>query len=134
MIVFVYGTLRPGASQHEKIEQYVQGAIEGMFEGRLFAMPDGRPIVVDGEPAYPVKGDLLFLADSPAVMEELDRIVGVKNPRSLFQRVQRQVLSDSGDNMVLMYLCKSSETHQVLEEGTELEEGDWFLVEEGTRF
>ena len=129
MIVFVYGTLRPGTTQHEKIEQFVKGSIEGTFEGQLFAMPDGRAIAVEGEPGYPVVGDLLYLADSPAVMKEIDRIVGVKNPRSLYQRVHRQVISDSGDNMVWMYICKVAEVDQVLAEGTELVEGDWFLFD-----
>ncbi len=107
----------------------MKGSIEGTFEGQLFAMPDGRAIAVEGEPGYPVVGDLLYLADSPAVMKEIDRIVGVKNPRSLYQRVHRQVISDSGDNMVWMYICKVAEVDQVLAEGTELVEGDWFLFD-----
>ena len=51
MIIFAYGTLRPGGSRHDSIASHLIDTSEGTFEGRLFVMPDGSPIATVGESA-----------------------------------------------------------------------------------
>lgn len=126
MNVFVYGTLRPGASRWAAIEARVTAQAEAWLEGRLFVLADGNPILVESSEAAMVRGDLLVLPDSPAVLTELDRLEGVVDPRSPYQRVERQVQSVRGDDLAFVYVCKPDVAYQVLADGHEVAEGDWF--------
>lgn len=128
MNLFAYGSFRPGGSRHSQIEELVQDVCEGYFEGRLFVAADiGQAILVETEPAYPVLGSMLDLPDSPVILQRLDTIVGVRDPRSPYSRVQRRIGSDRGDEMAWVYLCKDTEAAAVQDSAEEIPEGDWFL-------
>lgn len=127
MNFFAYGSLRPGGALHGQISSMVHGQCEAVLEARLFVFSDGYPIVVDGEPAYPVVGTLLDLPDSPVTLQRLDEIEGVRDPRSPYQRVQRRVHSDRGDEMAWVYLATYDAAAEVVMDCRELDHGDWFL-------
>lgn len=125
MNLFVYGTLRPGASRFAAIEGRVSAQAEAWLEGRLFRLPSGEPILLEGGEASMVLGELLVLPDSPLVLRELDALEGVNTPDSPFQRVQRQVQSARGDDLAFVYLCKPDAVYSVLADGVEIASGDW---------
>ena len=127
MNFFAYGPLRPGGNRHSEIADMVHGQCEGYFEGRLFVRDDGLPILVEAEPAYPVLGAMLDLPDSPVVLERLDAVIGTRDPRSVYLRVQRRIGCDRGDEMAWVYLCKDTEVATVAAGSEEILEGDWFL-------
>jgi len=127
MNVFVYGALRPGGSLFDEIQDMVHGETDAYFEGRLFVLEEGYPIVVEGPEAYPVTGVLLDVPESPISLERLDRIEGVRDPKSPYRRVQRRVGSDRGDEMAWIYVCKEDFFGSVMSACTELDQGDWFL-------
>lgn len=125
MNLFVYGTLRRGASRYDQIASLVYDECEAFIDARLFVLPDGEPILVEGEPCYPVAGELLTLADSPVILQRLDEIEGVRDPDSPYHRVQRRVQSARGDDLAWVYLCRSEAMGEVVLGGHELYDGDW---------
>ena len=106
----------------------VHGHCEGYFEGRLFVQENELPVLVEAEPAYPVLGAMLDLPDSPIVLDRLDAIMGTRDPRSVYLRVQRRIGCDRGDEMAWVYLCKDMEVATVAASSAEILEGDWFLL------
>lgn len=126
MRFFAYGSLRPGGSLHHLIERDVSEHWPGYIEGRLFLLPIGYPILVEGDRSYPVTGDVLEMPDSPIVLRRLDEIEATAVPDSPYLRVQRLVGSDRGDTMAWVYVCKDTELATVMSVSSELEDGDWF--------
>jgi gamma-glutamylcyclotransferase (GGCT)/AIG2-like uncharacterized protein YtfP len=125
MNLFVYGMLRPGGSLFDEVRALLQGRCEAHLEGRLFVMPDGLPVAVEAEPAYPIRGDLLIFPDDDSILEHLDEVEAVGTPHALYHRVQRSVVADSGDDLAFVYLCQPSEATRVMSAGEELPEGDY---------
>ena len=125
MDFFAYGTLRPGGELYGQIQEVVLDECGATIEGRLFVLSEGYPILVLAEPGYPITGRLLTLPDSPVTLERLDRIEGVRLPNSPYIRVQRRIVTDRGDTMAWMYICKSEQAGWVLNAASELVQGDW---------
>ena len=130
MNLFAYGTLRPEASRFALIADQVVAQVEGSIEGRLFVLPEGNPILVEGSDAGIVKGELLLLPDLPQLLRDIDRIEGIAHPASPYHRVQRQVQTVRGDDIAFVYVCKPDRVSQVTAGATELHQGDWFAWSE----
>ena len=103
----------------------VHGECDAWLEARLFALPEGYPILLDSRSGYPVTGVLLELPDSPITLRRLDEIEGVKDPGSPYRRVQRRVGCDRGDEMAWLYVCRDDAITRVTANGTEVLSGDW---------
>jgi gamma-glutamylcyclotransferase (GGCT)/AIG2-like uncharacterized protein YtfP len=128
MNVFAYGRLRSGGGDlYDQVKDRVLETCPAVLEGRLFALADGRAIAVEGEPSYPVQGEVLTTADSPTILKLLDGLFEVRHPDSPYHRVQRRVLSDRGDELAWVYLCKHDALSHVFMDGSEIEDGDWLV-------
>lgn len=72
IVVFVYGTLKPGESNYERYcAGKVVAAQRAIARGQLFALPMGYPAMTKGH--RPVHGFLLTFAD-PDVLTDLDEL------------------------------------------------------------
>lgn len=71
--IFVYGTLKPGESNHQHYCVRVLEAKRAVAFGKLFALPAGYPAMTLGESL--VKGFLLSFADT-AILSKLDLLEG----------------------------------------------------------
>jgi gamma-glutamylcyclotransferase (GGCT)/AIG2-like uncharacterized protein YtfP len=104
--LFVYGTLRPGQPNHERL---LAGAVAWH---RPAVLPNhqllvaGLPFVADAIDGGQVLGDLLSLVPErhQALLRTLDRFEGYRpaDPRgSLYVREERQVAYDGGDGRTI---------------------------------
>ena len=95
--LFVYGTLMPGGSNHDQIEDHVQVAKPGTVEGILVDL-GAFPALVPG--AGIVKGVLLEI--NPAALETADRIEGYHpdRDRCLYLREEVIVRFEDGQEAV----------------------------------
>lgn len=70
--VFVYGTLKPGESNYERLcASKVVAAQRAIAIGQLFALPSGYPAMTAGD--APVQGFLLTFTD-PGILSGLDEL------------------------------------------------------------
>jgi gamma-glutamylcyclotransferase (GGCT)/AIG2-like uncharacterized protein YtfP len=103
----------------------VLGVTPAVFEGRMYILESNYPILVEREPAYPIIGEMLDLPDSTVVFQRIDLVEGVGDPGSPYNRVQRRILSDRGDQMAWLYIARKDCKEQIFEHSPEVLSGDW---------
>jgi gamma-glutamylcyclotransferase (GGCT)/AIG2-like uncharacterized protein YtfP len=80
MKLFVYGTLKPGESNHDRYCQSVTHIEMAIVYGALYALPMGYPALTIGESF--VQGSLLTFASSQ-ILTELDELEEYQPDRPL---------------------------------------------------
>ncbi|MFP3991204.1 gamma-glutamylcyclotransferase family protein [Streptomyces sp. E11-3] len=130
---FVYGTLRPGAHNHEL---FLRGRLTSAEPGRL------RDVVLYEGPGYPyaveepgsgavVHGELLTVlpASYPALLQALDRLEDHSpgDPDNLYERVARDVTraSDGAPVHAWVYVASPRVARTLRTTGTPIPGGDW---------
>jgi len=97
-LVFVYGTLRNGHSNHHLLKEaycYGIGSTENCFAMYLIS---GYPYVTSSEPRYPIVGELYAVDDD--TLHTLDRMEG--HPR-YYERRETTVVVGDGRHVAWMY-------------------------------
>lgn len=128
---FVYGTLRPGESNHDRM---LHGRIATCESARLpgalvFQGPE-YPYATDGPAGHEVLGHLItpHRADYDAVLADLDRLEEYvpDDPASPYLRVAREVSLPDGDRRsAWVYLAGSALLAALPAGGRPVEGGDW---------
>lgn len=135
--LFVYGTLRPGGSNHAWLRRtHPEGLALAWASGRLFALPEGYPALVptdapsDPPPGkgwvegvyvgYENPGDLL------AALADLDALEGVEE--GLFDREIRPItLEGARQTWAWTYVFHVERLPQLERDAQELPDGRWPL-------
>lgn len=128
---FVYGTLRPGEPNHDR---YLRGRVRSEEPARLTdaALYDGPgyPYAVP-EPGGVVHGGVVTALPEAydgllAVLDELEECVP-GDPRSLYDRVTRQVTLDADGRTVpaWVYVAAPAVAARLRAHGRRIEGGDW---------
>ena len=97
-LVFVYGTLRSGHSNHHLLQGAHNYGSGNTFENYSMYLISGYPYVTSFEPRYPIIGEL-FEIDS-ATLSVLDRMEG--HPR-YYERRKIQVIVGESQYTAWMY-------------------------------
>ncbi|MGV9450855.1 gamma-glutamylcyclotransferase family protein [Streptomyces sp. NPDC003635] len=130
---FVYGTLRPGEPNHDVfLRGRTQREEPATLTGALLYDGPGYPYVVE-EPGARVRGELIT-----ARPEEYDELLGVLDrleeyvpgdPRSLYERVEREVSRDADAVAVRawVYVAAPAVAARLRANGKLIESGDWAL-------
>lgn len=131
MLLFVYGTLMTGMSNHSLISPFVQQVRVAYTKGTLYHLPYGYPALVEGSGI--VWGELFELRDSPNALKILDRFedfYGPGNAANLYERVPQTVWSEDGTEFTAQVYrwAKPLELKRI---GAPVANGDWrkFLKE-----
>lgn len=128
---FVYGTLRPGETNHDLfLRGRTHSEEPARLNGSVLYDGPGYPYAVD-EPGGTVHGDLVSAL--PERYEELlvalDRLeeYAPGNPRSLYERVPREVRREADGTVVRawVYLAAPSVAARLRTRGRLIQSGDW---------
>jgi gamma-glutamylcyclotransferase (GGCT)/AIG2-like uncharacterized protein YtfP len=98
--LFVYGTLKAGASNHVRVASS-QRIVEARVRGRLYDSGKGWPVLIFGGETF-VHGQVLFFDDLTPLLPALDEYEGFdpqQPERSLFVRTLRPVTLDGGEDI-----------------------------------
>lgn len=115
--LFVYGSLRSAHPAHALVSPYVAGVAPATTTGRLLALADGYPGLLDELTAH-VTGELLQLRDVDAALAVLDEYEGAE-----YQRVLRAVtLADGSERQAWCYVPTPA---AVARGGEPIPGGDW---------
>lgn len=128
---FVYGTLRPGESNHDV---YVRGSAEAEVPARLAGAVlyegPGYPYLVEDPEGGPVRGELI--AARPCAYERLLADLDVLedyapgDPRNLYERVVREVtLLDGVTARAWVYVAAPRVAARLRASGAVIGGGDW---------
>lgn len=125
MLIFVYGTLMTGMSNHSLISPFVQGVRVAYTKGTLYHLPYGYPALVEGDGI--VLGELFDLRDSQNALKILDPFedfYGVGNTHNLYERVSQTVWSKDGTELTAQVYrwAKPTELKGI---GVRVANGDW---------
>lgn len=119
-LVFVYGTLRAGASNHFRLEgAKLRG--EGWVLGRLYRI-DWYPGLLLDEEGIPVRGEIYEVERE--MLRKLDSFEGGE-----YERLKHRVYFKGGDEVEAWLY----EYREVVEEGSELVPADWVQHGEGMK-
>ncbi|GIX07274.1 MAG: gamma-glutamylcyclotransferase [Candidatus Poribacteria bacterium] len=124
--LFVYGTLRSGEPAHGMLVPPPVQVLPGEVEGRLFALPEGYPGLLDGTGR--VRGELLLYPGGVPLplLNRVDRFEGYYgpgDPRNLYDRIVVVVLTPRGELSAYAYRYRDAERAQRL--GVWIPHGDW---------
>ena len=98
--IFVYGTLLTGQTMRSLIADHVAGCEPATMLGRIYAMPDGYPGMVDDDAKTTIVGEIVTLDDLAAAFALLDAYEGDD-----FIRVLKAAkLADGGDTWAWVYV------------------------------
>jgi gamma-glutamylcyclotransferase (GGCT)/AIG2-like uncharacterized protein YtfP len=122
-LVFVYGTLRKGGSNHFRIEASdLVGA--GKIHGKMYRI-DWYPALVCGGDEF-VKGELYFVSDKDlAALDAFEGITPDADEQREYRRVRTNVMLDSG----AIYEAWVWEWAGGLGAAQALDGGDWLVYE-----
>jgi gamma-glutamylcyclotransferase (GGCT)/AIG2-like uncharacterized protein YtfP len=118
--LFVYGSLRSPHPAHALVSPYVTRTAPASTTGRLLALPDGYPGLVDvvADAAARVTGELLQLRDPDAAFAVLDRYEG-----DAYRRVLRAItLADGSEHQAWCYTLTPT---GMARGGQPIPGGDW---------
>lgn len=114
--LFVYGTLRSGHAAHARVRAHVVDATPATVSGRVFALPEGYPGMLDG-PGGVVVGELLRLRAIDAVLTALDEYEGDE-----YRRVVRPAMVTGGALQAWCYVLVDAASAR---RGVLVDSGDW---------
>ncbi|MGC0377448.1 gamma-glutamylcyclotransferase (GGCT)/AIG2-like uncharacterized protein YtfP [Streptomyces sp. SAI-229] len=128
---FVYGTLRPGGTNHDL---FLRGRTlreePGRLRGAVLYEGPGYPYAVE-EPGSVVSGELVTVLPEAyaGLLTELDRLEEYVpgDPRSLYERVARDVVR-TGDGTAVrawVYVAAPAVAARLRERGKIVESGEW---------
>ena len=118
-LVFVYGTLRQGASNHWRIQD-AECLGTGLVRGGLYVI-DWYPGLVLDPSGSRVAGEVYRV--SPDLLEELDAFEGAAGtPGSEYHRVRTDVTSPDGERREHVWVW---EFRMPVEESRRIVSGDW---------
>lgn len=128
---FVYGTLRPGEPNHDHfLRGRTQSERPGRLEGAVLYDGPGYPYAVE-EPGGVVRGEVVTALPEAydellAVLDELEECVP-GSPRSLYDRVTRQVTVDADGRTVpaWVYIAAPAVAARLRARGRRIESGNW---------
>ncbi|MEU1180542.1 gamma-glutamylcyclotransferase family protein [Streptomyces sp. NPDC005820] len=126
---FVYGTLRPGEVNHDI---FLRGRTlreePARLTGAVLYDGPGYPYAVE-EPGGTVTGDLVTARPEAyeRLLAELDRLEEYTpgDPRSLYERVIREVTVGDGSTRAWVYLAAPRIAARLRTRGTLMKTGDW---------
>ncbi|MGP4085206.1 gamma-glutamylcyclotransferase family protein [Streptomyces sp. KR55] len=128
---FVYGTLRPGEPNHDLFLRGRTSAEEpGRLSGAVLYDGPGYPYAVE-EPGGAVSGDLVTARPEAydELLAALDRLEEYLpgDPRSLYERVEREVVRDADGAAVRawVYVAAPAVAARLRARGKLIEGGDW---------
>ena len=125
MLIFVYGSLMTGMSNHSVIAPFVQGVRVAYTKGTLYHLPDGYPALVEGSGI--VWGELFDLRDSQNALTILDRFedfYGPGNSHNLYERVPQTVWSEDGTEFTAQ-VYRWAKPLELKGIGVPVPNGDW---------
>lgn len=130
--VFVYGTLRPGGSNHHWLGEGKLTLTPAVFTGGILVNKGPYPYLLEDE-AGKVVGELVEVdaADWARVAAALDRLEGTDSARpvhdsNLYNRYLRPVKTDRGPVEAWVYIPPASRQDQLRQAFPLIESGDWF--------
>ncbi|MFF3910091.1 gamma-glutamylcyclotransferase family protein [Streptomyces sp. NPDC001848] len=128
---FVYGTLRPGEHNHTLFLRGRTGSEEpGLLRGAVLYQGPGYPFAVADEDGSTVTGEIVTARPETydgllAVLDRLEEYVP-GDPRSLYERVQRDVTTADGRTVrAWVYLAAPAVAARLRTRGKPIESGDW---------
>ncbi|MFC9916108.1 gamma-glutamylcyclotransferase family protein [Streptomyces sp. NPDC127197] len=128
---FVYGTLRPGEPNHDLFLRGRTSAEEpGRLTGAVLYDGPGYPYAVE-EPRGAVSGELVTARPEAydELLAALDRLEEYMpgDPRSLYERVEREVVRDADGAAVRawVYVAAPAVAARLRARGKLVEGGDW---------
>lgn len=141
--VFVYGTLRPGMSNHHWFRGADANRVDATITGYElvtngsypYLLPASAPVGSDaaGQDAPVVRGTLVFVdpADWEAVAASLDELEGTDPARpvhddNLYNRVLAEVVTEAGESVTAwVYIPPASKQAQLRERYPLVPGGEW---------
>jgi gamma-glutamylcyclotransferase (GGCT)/AIG2-like uncharacterized protein YtfP len=128
---FVYGTLRPGQANYRLLlKGYTVAEIPAKIEGMALYSLRTFPIIVDAGPDSVVQGDLMVVhpVHYEQAVRALDHLEGydpaLDPESSLYRRVRRQVLLDTGGSaLAWVYLGNRALLSDYMH--APIPDGDW---------
>ncbi|MDI5961467.1 gamma-glutamylcyclotransferase [Streptomyces sp. SL13] len=129
--VFVYGTLRPGNANHDRLLRgRTAWTAPAVLPGAALHAGPGYPWAVDGTAADRVRGDLVqpLPAAYDRVLAALDRLEEYVpgDPGSLYVRVRRDVLGPDGTAVgAWVYLAGPAARRRLAAHGRRIADGEW---------
>jgi gamma-glutamylcyclotransferase (GGCT)/AIG2-like uncharacterized protein YtfP len=127
---FVYGTLRAGQRNHGLLHGRTAAWTPGELHGALLFRGPGYPFAVD-DPAGTgvVHGDLVDIPAEhyPQVLTDLDLLESYVpgDPRSLYDRVVRDVRTGRGTRTAWVYLAPARRAAALLDGARPIPSGRW---------
>ncbi|MET7294316.1 gamma-glutamylcyclotransferase family protein [Streptomyces griseoloalbus] len=128
---FVYGTLRPGETNHDR---FLHGRTlreePGRLRGAVLYEGPGYPYAVE-ETGSVVGGELVTALPEayPGLLTELDRLeeYAPGDPRNLYERVAREVVRDADGTAVRawVYVAAPAVAARLRARGKRIEGGEW---------
>ncbi len=132
--VFVYGTLKPGASNYSVCADSVMAIRPAIAQGHLYALPFGYPAMTPGSDV--VQGVVLSFADAAilATLDEFERhdpiVFHQHMPKLAIDQYQydRQMIeiydaADHNPGMAWSYIMTSEQVYHL--QGSLLPDGQW---------
>lgn len=129
--VFVYGTLRPGGTNHAPVLGGRVASWEAaVLPAALLYHGPGYPYAVDGPAGAEVRGELVHPLPGvhEAVLADLDRLEEYVpgDPDSLYERVRREVVTSDGRRTAAwVYLAGPAVRGALSATGRRVAGGDW---------
>ena len=124
--VFVYGTLKPGESNHHYCGNLILNQAPALVRGRLYALPAGYPAMTTGEGW--VKGVWLTFADSQllSALDQLEEYVPDRPAaQNEYQRVWVELFSGDQELIGFGWTYQMSAERIRQEGGRFLGSGEW---------
>ncbi|MDP4549307.1 gamma-glutamylcyclotransferase family protein [Alkalihalobacillus macyae] len=122
-LVFCYGTLRYGESNHEVIQGAVLKERNSWTKGMLYDTGNGYPALIKSveEEVY---GELYEVNEQ--LLERIDILEGFQEGRdhNLYDRIVQRIESENGNYEAITYVMREAEDHFIKIEG-----GDWVLYQ-----
>lgn len=126
--VFVYGTLRPGASNFSLVAPYVREFHRAYIQGELYHLPAGYPTVIYGTGGK-VQGELLRLeplAEALALLDEYEVFHGSGASGNEYERIRGMAWRETGQTFDAdIYICPPAEINRCKRTGILIPVGDW---------
>lgn len=120
-LVFCYGTLRHGESNHSVIKGAILRETTSWTKGTLYDTRNGYPALIESDEGK-VYGEVYEVNEQH--LERIDILEGFQEGRNhnLYDRIVRTIESKNGNYEAITYVMREPEDHFI-----EIEGGDWVL-------